>query len=47
MQRVKIYGMPDSDGACPFEQDLINSAHNVTGTDNVKTTICSLGYDAV
>jgi hypothetical protein len=39
--------MPDSGGARPSKQDLINSVHNVAGTDNVKTTICSLGYDAV
>ena len=40
--------MPDRGGARPSEQDdLIHSANNVEGTDNVETTVCSLGYDAV
>lgn len=48
MHTVKIYRMPDRGGACPSEQDdLINSANNVEGTHNLKTTVCSLGYDTV
>ena len=40
--------MPDRGGVCSSEQDdLINSANNVEGTYNIKTTICSLGYDTV
>lgn len=29
------------------QHDLIKSANKIAGIDNIKTTICSLGYDTI